>query len=174
MHTPASIAKHPIHPMLIVFPIGLWIFSLICDFAALATAGSDAEAVWAVVAFYTMAGGVIGALAAAVPGLIDLLSLSDPDVKKIAVTHMSLNLAIVVLYLVNLWLRLGGMESRLPIGLSVLTVLMLAVSGWLGGEMVHVRGVGVEPAAGDRRHAETQEHAFAEIHGERRMAKRPG
>ena len=71
MRTPASIFKHPIHPMLIVFPIGLWIFSLACDLIRLAGASGDA---WSTVAFFSMIGGLIGALCAAVPGFIDLLS----------------------------------------------------------------------------------------------------
>ena len=58
------------HPMLIVFPIGLWIFSLVCDLIRLAGASGDA---WSTVAFFSMVGGLIGALCAAVPGLIDLL-----------------------------------------------------------------------------------------------------
>ena len=70
MRTPASILKHPIHPMLIVFPIGLWIFSLACDLIRLAGASGDA---WSTVAFFSMVGGFIGALCAAVPGFIDLL-----------------------------------------------------------------------------------------------------
>lgn len=174
MHTPASIAKHPIHPMIIVFPVGLWIFSLICDLAALATGDADSAVVWSVVAFYTMVGGLVGALVAAVPGLIDLLSLKDPEVKKIAITHMSINLAVVALYIANIWLRTSGTASNLPVGLSVLTVLMLAVSGWLGGEMVHVHGVGVE-SRGDRRQPDpASEQAAIAIHGERRMASRFG
>ena len=70
MRTPASIYKHPIHPMLVVFPIGLWIFSLACDLIRLA--GASAE-IWTNVAFIAMVGGLIGALCAAVPGAIDLL-----------------------------------------------------------------------------------------------------
>jgi uncharacterized membrane protein len=58
--------------MLVPLAIGLWIFSLVCDLIHL-RAGADA--VWATVAFYTMGGGIVGALLAAVPGLIDLLSL---------------------------------------------------------------------------------------------------
>ncbi len=76
MRTPASIAGHPLHAMLIVFPVGLLIFSLICDLCSL---GSANPATWATVALYTMVGGFIGALVAAVPGLIDLLSLTDPS-----------------------------------------------------------------------------------------------
>ncbi len=66
MRTPASISKHPIHPMLVVFPIGLWVFSFICDLIGLAM---GMPSTWTTVAFYTMVGGLVGALLAAVPGL---------------------------------------------------------------------------------------------------------
>src|SRR5215212_3435021 len=59
METPASIAKHPIHPMLVALPIGLWVFSLVSDIIYRAGWGS---AVWNDVAFYTLAGGIVGAL----------------------------------------------------------------------------------------------------------------
>jgi uncharacterized membrane protein len=94
---------------------------------------------------YTMVGGFIGALVAAVPGLIDLLSLTDPSVKKIAITHMSINLVAVALFAVNIWLRVGGAgNTGTPLILSVIAIAILAVSGWLGGEMVHRHGVGVD------------------------------
>jgi uncharacterized membrane protein len=92
-----------------------------------------------------MVGGFIGALVAALPGLIDLLSLTDPSVKKIAITHMSINLVAVALFAVNIWLRLGGSPNTgTPLVLSVIAIAILAVSGWLGGEMVHRHGVGVD------------------------------
>ena len=148
MRTPASIFKHPIHPMLIVFPIGLWIFSLVCDFVRLAGAPSET---WSTVAFFSMVGGLIGALCAAVPGLIDLLFYKGgvPPVKKIALTHMTINLTAVVLYAINIWLRasnpaLADTSLSLPVVLSVIGVALIFVSGWLGGQMVHVYGVGVE------------------------------
>lgn len=144
MRTPASVAGHPLHAMLIVFPVGLLIFSLICDLISLSSAN---PATWATVALYAMVGGFIGALVVAVPGLIDLLSLADPAIKKIAVTHMSINLVVVVLYAVNIWLRLGGAgNTGTPLILSIVAILALAVSGWLGGEMVHRHGVGVDIA----------------------------
>jgi uncharacterized membrane protein len=146
MRTPASIGGHPIHAMLIVFPVGLLIFSLICDLISLRSADPTT---WALVAFYTMVGGFIGALVAAVPGLIDLLSLADKDTKKIAITHMSINLVAVALYAVNIWLRVGsGSNTGTPLLLSVIAVALLAVSGWLGGKMVHEHGVGVDVRPG--------------------------
>ena len=107
MRTPASIFKHPIHPMLIVFPIGLWIFSLSLR---LDSSGWRLWDAWSTVAFFSMIGGLIGALCAAVPGFIDLLFYKGgaPPVKKIALTHMAINLTAVVLYAINIWLRASG------------------------------------------------------------------
>ena len=85
MRTPANIAKHPIHPMLVPIPIGLWVFSLICDLVFVFGGGSDN---WAVVAYYTMVGGVIGALVAAVPGFVDMLSL-PPGPRRTALGQQS-------------------------------------------------------------------------------------
>ncbi len=141
MRTPASIAGHPIHPMLVALPIGLWIFSLVCD---LVHAGGSANPAWPTVALYTMGGGIAGALLAALPGLIDLLSL-PPGPRKTAIAHMTINLVVVALYAVNLWLRLPAPDN--PGGLvwlSLLSVGLLAISGWLGGKMVYVYGVAVE------------------------------
>jgi uncharacterized membrane protein len=154
MSTPATIAKHPLHPMLVVFPIGLWIFSLISDFVLLL--GGDVR--WNDVAFSTMAGGLIGALVAAVPGFFDMFSISDPKVGKLAWNHMILNLIAVVIFAFNFYLRLGNTPgATLPIVLSVAGVLLIAVSGWLGGEMVYVYGMGVQQSpgasAGQRRKA---------------------
>src|SRR5579864_444795 len=130
MHTPASIGKHPIHPMLIVFPIGLWVFSLACDLIRLTGASGGA---WASVALYTMAGGLIGALCAAVPGFIDLLYYKGgaPPVKKIAVTHMTINLTAVVLYAINIWLRVSdptgiGPHMSIAVLLSIIGVALLS------------------------------------------------
>ena len=148
MRTPASVFKHPIHPMLIVFPIGLWIFSLVCDLVRLAGAQSET---WSTVAFFSMVGGLIGALCAAVPGFIDLLFYKGglPPVKKIALTHMTINLTAVVLYVINIWLRASNPVTvdtslSLPVVLSIIGVALIFVSAWLGGQMVHVYGVGVE------------------------------
>ena len=148
MRTPASIFKHPIHPMLVVFPIGLWIFSLACDLIRAAGVLGDA---WSTVAFFSMIGGLISALCAAVPGFIDLVFYKGgaPPLKKIALIHMVINLTAVVLYAINIGLRATrpiNLDPSLsaPVLLSIIGVALIAVSGWLGGQMVHVYGVGVE------------------------------
>lgn len=141
MRTPANIAGHPIHPMLVTIPIGLWIFSLVADFVALR---SGSPQTWSIVAYYSMIGGIVGALAAALPGLIDLLSLKDRAIKKTALIHMSINLTVVVLYVINAWMRSNAsVAGNVTLYLSILSIAMLVVSGWLGGKMVYLSGVGV-------------------------------
>jgi uncharacterized membrane protein len=140
MRTPASIAGHPIHPMLVPIPIGLWVFSLVCDIVY--TAGSK-NPDWTTVALYTIGGGIVGALLAAVPGLIDLLSL-PPAPRKTAIVHMSINLTVVVLYVINLWMRARGPgDPGALMWLSLISIGLLAASGWLGGKLVYELGVAV-------------------------------
>jgi uncharacterized membrane protein len=141
MHTPASIHGHPIHPMLVPIAIGCWVFSFVADLICLSTGNT---APWQMLAYYTMIGGIVGALAAALPGLVDLISLPPGPVKRTAFTHMGLNLTIVALYVCNAFMRHGNPEKlNSAIGLSALTIVMLLASGWLGGKMVFEAGVGV-------------------------------
>jgi uncharacterized membrane protein len=138
----ASVAGHPIHPMLVPLPIGLWVFSLVCDVIFFAN-GTD---IWSTLALYSMGGGIIGALLAALPGIFDLFKMAPSEAKKIGLWHMAINLSLVTLYVLNLLWRLSGAPGTAgPFVLSILAVLGLAFSGWLGGEMVYVHGVGVEP-----------------------------
>ena len=142
MNTPASIGNHPIHPMLVVFPIGLWVFSLVSDFVFL----HGNNLLWADIAFYAILGGFIGALLAAVPGLIDMYSIADPESGKIAWNHMLLNLTAAAIFGLNLCLRmLLQADALFPMFLSVIGVGVLAIAGWLGGELAYVHGVGVQP-----------------------------
>ena len=144
MRTPASIARHPIHPMLIPFPIGLWVFSFACD---LIYAFGAHDPVWKTIALYSMIGGLIGGLAAAIPGLIDLLSLPSGP-RSTAVLHMSINLIVVGLFVVDAWMRChagdAGASSNLPMWLSLVALALLLVSGWLGGKLVYEGGVAVD------------------------------
>ena len=141
MRTPASIAGHPIHPMLVPLAIGLWIFSFVCDLTFVLGSGAS---LWYTLSFWTMIGGIAGAVIAAIPGTIDMLSLKGAP-KKLALTHMAINLTIVLLYAVNLGMRIGGDPvAGIPLALTIVSVALLAVSGWIGGHMVFVHRVGVQ------------------------------
>src|ERR1700756_568131 len=101
MASPASIKKHPIHPMLVALPIGLWIFALVCD--VVRAAGADEN--WRTVATYCVAAGIVGALIATVPGLIDYLSIDEAEMKRIGTLHLAVNLGAGVIFAINFWLR---------------------------------------------------------------------
>ena len=147
--TPAHVGKHPVHPMLVVLPIGLWIAALAFDILYAATANP----VWRTLAFWNIAAGIIGALLAAVPGFVDYLAL-DGRARRIATYHMLLNLGAVALFAVNWYLRTRvSADSRWPLALSVIGVVGVMISGWLGGELVYRERVGVdEPARGNERY----------------------
>src|SRR5205085_11158041 len=105
MSSPASIKKHPVHPMLVGFPIGLWVFALVCDVVH-AVSGS---AIWQTVATFCVAGGIVGALLAAVPGLIDYFSITEAEMRRIANLQLAVNLGAVVIYAIKF-----SQPSRLP------------------------------------------------------------
>jgi uncharacterized membrane protein len=153
MTSPASISGHPIHPMIIPFPIGLWVFSLIADLIYM----WRGNPVWSdYIAFYTLLAGIIGAAVAAVPGFIDWMSLKDPEVVKIANWHARLNVIALLVFGASFYLRTtsgSGFVSgsySIPIALSVVGVLLISVSGYLGGEMVFKHGVAVDQPSSDR------------------------
>lgn len=147
MASKASIGGHPIHPMLIPFPIGLLVFSVVADLIYL----WRGNPVWEnYVAFYTLLGGIIGAAAAAVFGLIDWATLTDPAAVKIANWHARVNIIGLLIFIASFYLRttngahwITNLPS-LPIILSIIGVIGLAIAGWLGGELVFRHGVAVD------------------------------
>ena len=140
MRTPASINGHPIHPMIVPIAIGGFILSFVFDLVCLKTGQYDP---WSTVAFYTMIGGIVGALLAAIFGFIDLFSLPPGYTKKVGLTHMGLNLTIVVMFICDAWWRYNTNEVKGPMILSLIALVLLIISGWLGGKMVYEAGVGV-------------------------------
>ncbi|MCA1557411.1 MAG: DUF2231 domain-containing protein [Acidobacteria bacterium] len=145
MSSPASIMGHPIHPMLIPFPIALWVFSLVADIIYV---WRDNPA-WGWIAFYTLVGGIIGAVLAAIFGIIDYFAIRDKKVSKIAAWHARINVLALLLFAASFYLRTTGGASlvggsmTIPLLLSIAGVLSIIVSGWLGGELVYKHGVAV-------------------------------
>ena len=152
MASPASVRKHPLHPMLVAFPIGLWVFALVCDIVAVAGAAGP----WSTVAFYFIAGGIVGAILAAIPGLIDYFSIEEASMGRIATIHLLVNVGALIVFAVDLWCRFVlPATSVVPLLLSAIGVVGIGIGGWLGGEMVYVKGMAVE--AVERLDKEVQE-----------------
>ncbi len=143
MAAKVNIAGHPVHPMLVGFPIGLWVFSLACDIIFRAVGNP----VWDTVALYSIGGGIIGAIAAALPGFFDLMDMRDADTKKIGTGHALLNISALILFVACFSIRLSAGTGTVPLILSILGVGTIMVSGWLGGSMVYLHGAAVEPQA---------------------------
>ena len=142
----ARLATHPIHPMLVVVPLGLWVAALAFDVVHAFTG----DAMWRTLAFWNIVGGIVGALVAAVPGFVDYLTLTG-RAGRIGTWHMVLNLGAVALFAINAFVRTRvGLESWWPLAMSVIGVVGVLVSGWLGGEMVYVERVGVDEPSGRR------------------------
>ena len=147
MASRASIGGHPIHPMLIPFPIGLLVFSFIPDLIFL----WRGNPIWRdYVAFYTMLAGIIGAAAAAVPGLIDWATLTDRAAVKVANWHARVNIITLLIFVASFYLRTtsgaGWIPNlpMLPFVLSIIGVIGLGIAGWLGGQLVFHHGVAVD------------------------------
>ncbi len=144
MRSKASISGHPIHPMLIPFPLALWTTSFVVDVLFYFLRHSTLL----VISKFMIAAGCLGAIAAAIPGIIDWLSIKNGDVKRVANWHARLNIAALVVFAISLFLRLGryselvGRRLTIPFLLSLVGVILIAISGWLGGELAFRYGIG--------------------------------
>lgn len=135
---------HPFHPILVTVPIGAWVASLVFDLAAL---GSDREATFAEGAFWLLVVGIAGAVLAALFGLMDLLTIpSGTRAHTTALTHLALNTVALVVFAIDAILRwTQGREdvTGTQVGLTVVGLLVVGVSGWLGGKLSYHYGVRV-------------------------------
>jgi uncharacterized membrane protein len=141
---------HPIHPLLVTVPIGAWVASFIFD---LISHGAGEEAVFTKGAYWLIAIGVIGALVAAIFGFLDLLAIPrGTRAFKVGLTHMTLNLIVVALFVVNFLIRRSQLDDNkaveaFPLILSIVALVILTTSGWLGGKLVYRHGVRVADEA---------------------------
>jgi uncharacterized membrane protein len=147
MDAKAKLFGHAIHPMLIVFPLGLLATSLAFDIAYL----SSGNGTFSTVSYWMIAAGILGGLLAAVFGLVDWLAIpSGTRAKAIGAWHGGGNVVIVVLFAISWWLRYADAAHRPSAGpfvLSCVAVALTLVTGWLGGELVDRLGVGVDEGA---------------------------
>ena len=146
MESKAKLFGHAIHPILIVYPLGLLSAAVVFDVIYLLTANPT----WTTVSFWMIAAGIIGGLLAAVFGLIDFLAIpSGTRAKRIGLLHGVINLCVVILFIASWLLRRDSPEvpSTAALALSFIGAGAALLGGWLGGELVDRLGVGVTPGA---------------------------
>jgi uncharacterized membrane protein len=154
MKSKFAIKGHPLHPMLIALPIGLFTWTLVADIVFLIIG----DMVWYEIARWSGLAAIVSALVAALPGIGDFLALPfEGKSRWIAAIHMLLNLAVIGVFAVaaffmfSEFLMVGndvavGFPLYLTVALHAAGVGMLMVSGWLGGELVYRHRIGVVPA----------------------------
>jgi len=137
----AKIADHPIHPILIPFPIVCFVGTLVTDIVY----SRNLDPGWATASHWLLGIGLVMAALAAAAGLTDYLG--DQKLRGLgdALKHMLANVTAVVLELVNLVLRLNNNDFIASTGvwISGVVLLILLYSGWKGGDLVYRHGVGV-------------------------------
>lgn len=143
MRSRASIKGHPIHPMVIAFPIAFFSGTLIFDLLSVIL---DNQNLW-LSAYYMEIAGVITALLAAVPGIVDYAKVVPPksSAKKRAAQHGLLNTTHVIIFFIAWWLKRDeGIAIILIILLEILGVIIMSIAGWLGGTLVYRNQIGVD------------------------------
>jgi uncharacterized membrane protein len=167
MKAKARLFGHPIHQMLIVFPLGLLATSLFFDIAHLSSGNPQ----WATISYYLIGVGILSGLIAAVFGLVDWLAIpAGTRAKRIGLLHGGGNVVVVLLFLGSWLMRRDapGDPEGMAIGLSTVAVLLALVTGWLGGELVDRLGVGVDEGANlDAPSSLRTDHAAAPAAGRR-------
>ena len=146
MESKVKFAGHPVHPMLIVFPLGLLATAVIFDIIYLMSSNSQ----WTVVAYYMIGAGIIGGLAAAVFGWLDWIAIpAGTRARRVGLWHGIGNVVVVGLFILSWVLRRENPEVP-PTGAIVagLTGVVISLAtAWLGGELVDRLGVGVDDGA---------------------------
>lgn len=147
MRSQARALGHAVHPMLIVFPLGLLSTAVVFDVLYLLT---DRQG-FTVAAGYTIAAGIIGGVVAGVFGLVDWLAIpKGTRARRIGTLHGLGNVAVLMLFVVSWLLRMNSgdwVPTPVALTLGVIGVVLAGVTGWFGGELVERLGVSVDDDA---------------------------
>jgi uncharacterized membrane protein len=146
MESRAKLFGHPIHQMLIVFPLGLLAMAVIFDLLAIGLGNGY----WSEISYWMIAAGVVTGLLAAPFGLIDWLAIpAGTRAKRIGAVHGLGNVVVVVMFGLS-WLMRGDAPREpgaLAVVLSCAAGILALFTGWLGGELVNRLAVGVDEGA---------------------------
>ena len=143
MRSRAHIKSHPLHPILIAFPIAFFIGAFIFDLISLTT---GTHSFWQT-GYYLAVAGIIGAVAAAIPGAIDYFYTVPPrsSAKKRATSHAILNLLNLGLFIISVYYR--QREANNPYNVLAaegIGIILLSIAGWMGGTLVHRNQISVD------------------------------
>ena len=149
MESKAKLFGHPIHAVLVVFPIALFSVAVLFDVLYLSSSTDE----YARFAFWSISIGLVAALGAALFGLIDWLGIrAGSRAKRVGAWHGLGNLAVVLLFVVSWATRLGDLEYApgiLPFVVALIGIGIALVTAWLGGELVYRLRIGVDELAND-------------------------
>ncbi|WP_246329249.1 DUF2231 domain-containing protein [Chthonobacter rhizosphaerae] len=140
----AAISGHPLHPMVVPFPLASLMFSFVADIAHLVSE----DPFWARASLTLIVVGIVTGVAAAALGAWDLMRVPRARQLGKAWAHGLINGVVMLLALVNWATRSGTDVTALNMILSFATVVLLGISGWLGGDLSYKHGVGVSPEIG--------------------------
>lgn len=149
MSGPVKLLRHPVHPMLVVFPLGLLATGVIFDLIA-AFSGNQG---FYLVSYWMIAAGIVGGLLAAIFGFTDWMGIKpETRAKSVGMWHGLGNLTIVLLFAASWWMRSNdpnNVPNTFAFILSLLGAGLALVTGWLGGELVYRLGMAVEEGANE-------------------------
>lgn len=144
MRSKAAVSSHPVHPMLVAFPIALWVVALIFDLIAVSQGN---QMLWAA-GFYCVIAGCVGAVLAAAAGAIDWATVVPPksSAKQRGLIHGSINVVALLLFIAVAYRQGTAMAEpdALNLVLMVIGVILIGISGWLGGTLVYRNQIGVD------------------------------
>jgi uncharacterized membrane protein len=147
MESRLKLLGHPIHPMLIVFPLGLLATAVVFDVLYVVTANDDL----ATFSYYALIAGIVGGLLAAVFGLLDWTKIPrDTRARRIGAVHGGGNVLVTGLFALSLLSRWGDptyLPNTLPLILGLVGAGIALVTAWLGGELVYRLRVAVDDDA---------------------------
>ena len=164
MDSRAKLFGHPIHQMLIAFPVGLLVTAVIFDIAALVAHSPG----WFEISFWMILAGVVGGLAAAPFGLIDYLHIpKHTRAKSVGLRHGLGNVALLALFTASFLMRWDAprQPETIALVLSFAGVALGTMTAWLGGELVDRLGVGVDTGANLNAPSSLKSRSTTELEG---------